>query len=536
MTKARNIADLLDANGDVKTDSLDNVPASNDASALTTGTLDNARLPSNISDSGTEGTRVATGTSAQRGSTQGQLRFNTDTGLAEYYTGNAFKSIDSPPTISGVGASNITESQINSNYDLSITGSSFNSGATVKFIGADNTEYASPTVTVNSETSITARVPTSVTSANEPFGVKVTNTSSLSSTLSSAFNVDAKPVWQTASGNINSSVFDDSSSGTVHATVSATDDEGDTVSYSETTSTLSGAGFSLNSSNGQITGDPNNVSSDTTVSFDLRATSGTQTTDRSFSMIVKQGISQTDLIGHYSFKSGDSYSGSGSTVTNIYTGSGALGNGTLYSGGSTGAVTYNSSTGYAEFNNSGASQRQGLLIPAPSTISGITIQMLIDFTHENNAGGRSYIVDFRRSGSSGEWYWLYDGGGNGSTELTMNNGASAEEQGSFANIGGGLNQVIPNNGYLIHTCRIDASSVSWRVGKPDGSYNNDLINSSGLSGSTVSNGEIMVMGIDPTYGGDAYWSRGRIKQILIYDAKLSASTVDSNASVLGARY
>ena len=44
MTKARNIADLLDANGDVKTSSLDNVPASNDASALTTGTLPIARI------------------------------------------------------------------------------------------------------------------------------------------------------------------------------------------------------------------------------------------------------------------------------------------------------------------------------------------------------------------------------------------------------------------------------------------------------------------------------------------------------------
>jgi hypothetical protein len=432
-----------------------------------------------------------------------------------------------------VGASNITETQINSNYDLSITGSSFNSGATIKFIGADNTEYTSPTVTVNSDTSITARVPTSVTNANEPFSVKVTNTSGLSNTLADAFNIDASPVWQTASGNLNNNIFDDSSSGTVHATVSATDDEGDTVSYSEVTSTLSGAGFSLNSSNGQITGDPNSVSSDTTVSFDLRATSGTQTTDRSFSMIVKQGISQTDLIGHYSFKSGDSYSGSGSTVTNLYTGSGALGSGTLYSGGSPGAVTYNSSTGYAEFNNSSSTQRQGLLVPAPSTVSAITIQMLMDFTHENDNGGRSYIVDFRKSGSSGDWYWLYDGGGNGSQELTMNNNGGEQ----YSGFGGtGINSVIPANGYLIHTCRIDTSSVNWRFGKTDGSYNNTVLNATGLSGSNLSNGEIFFYGIDPTSSNNNYWSRGRIKQILIYDAKLSESTVDSNASVLGARY
>ena len=37
----------------------------------------------NITDTGTEGTRVATGTTAQRGSTQGQFRFNTTTGKFE---------------------------------------------------------------------------------------------------------------------------------------------------------------------------------------------------------------------------------------------------------------------------------------------------------------------------------------------------------------------------------------------------------------------------------------------------------------------
>jgi hypothetical protein len=46
MSKARNLAKLLvDSNGDVESGSLDNVPASDDASALTTGTLAVARLP-----------------------------------------------------------------------------------------------------------------------------------------------------------------------------------------------------------------------------------------------------------------------------------------------------------------------------------------------------------------------------------------------------------------------------------------------------------------------------------------------------------
>ena len=239
-------------------------------------------LFNNISDQGTEGTKVATGTTDQRGSTTGQIRFNSTTGLAEYYNGTSFKAIDSPPTVSSVGASNITDAQISANYDLSITGSGFSSGATVKFIGNDGTEYASPTVTVNSETSITARVPTSVTNANEPFDVKVTNISGLSNTLADAFNVDAKPAWQTASGTIVTAFDSDN----VNTTVSATDPEGDTVSYSETTSVLSGAGFSLNSSTGAITGDPTDVNTSTTHSFTLRATSGSNTTDRAFNIIV----------------------------------------------------------------------------------------------------------------------------------------------------------------------------------------------------------------------------------------------------------
>jgi hypothetical protein len=45
MTRARDISKLVDANGDIVASALDNVPASNDASALTTGTLDGARLP-----------------------------------------------------------------------------------------------------------------------------------------------------------------------------------------------------------------------------------------------------------------------------------------------------------------------------------------------------------------------------------------------------------------------------------------------------------------------------------------------------------
>ena len=48
MTRTRNMSDLLDSSGDVKSGALDNVPASNDASALTTGTLPDGRFPATL--------------------------------------------------------------------------------------------------------------------------------------------------------------------------------------------------------------------------------------------------------------------------------------------------------------------------------------------------------------------------------------------------------------------------------------------------------------------------------------------------------
>jgi len=258
----------------------------------------------NIVDSGTEGTKVASGTTAQRGSTTGQIRFNSTTGLAEYYTGTAFKSIDAPPTISSVTNTNITDTQISANFDLGITGSGFNSGATIKFIGNDGTEYASPTVTVNSETSITARVPTSVTNANEPFDVKVSNVSGLSNTLADAFNVNAKPAWQTASGTIATV---NESSTLSNVSISASDPEGQTISYTETGgSVLSTNSLTLNSSTGAITGTAPTVSSDTTLTFTGRASDGTNITDRSFNIIIKDLATGGNNIYTYTY-GGTSY-------------------------------------------------------------------------------------------------------------------------------------------------------------------------------------------------------------------------------------
>jgi len=236
-----------------------------------------------IVDTGTEGTKVASGTTAQRGSTTGQIRFNTTTGLAEYYTGTAFKSIDSPPTVSSIDVTEV-DSQAGGNQTIVITGSGFGSGATVTFIGNSGTDFNATTVTVNSVTQITAVAPkASFLNAQEPYGVKVTNVSGLSATLASQISVDTSPSWSTASGTLFT--IQDNATGT-HATVSASDPDGDTVAYTETASVLSGKNLAINSSTGAITGDPTDVASATTLNFDLRATAGGKNTTRNFNAVI----------------------------------------------------------------------------------------------------------------------------------------------------------------------------------------------------------------------------------------------------------
>ena len=237
---------------------------------------------------GGDGVGVSTSTTTIRnalsGVKPGQIVFNHTTSLMEYYNGSSWIPIDTPPSVTSVNNTNITQAQIDSGFDLVITGSLFKSGATVKFIGNNGAELTSPSVTVDSTTQITARVHGSVSNANEPYDVKVTNASGLSNTLDDAFNVNAKPVWSTASGTL--ATIDDNATGT-HATVSATDPESDTVTYSGTL----GGGFSVNSSSGAITGDPTDVSNNTTVSFTINATSsGINTTSRSFNIIVQPAL------------------------------------------------------------------------------------------------------------------------------------------------------------------------------------------------------------------------------------------------------
>ena len=238
----------------------------------------------NIVDTGTEGTKVASGTTAQRGSTIGQWRFNSTTGFFEGRGASDFLTLEPTPTVTSVDVTEV-ESASGGNQTFVISGTNFTSGGTITFVGS-SAEFNASTTTFNNATQVTAVAPkVSFLNAQEPYKIKFTSTSGVAGVSATGLiNVDNAPNWSTSAGTI--ATIQDNATGT-HATLSASDPDGDTVTYSETGGTnITGAGLSLNSSNGQISGDPTDVSASTTVSFTGRATAGSKNSDRSFNIII----------------------------------------------------------------------------------------------------------------------------------------------------------------------------------------------------------------------------------------------------------
>ena len=242
----------------------------------------------NIVDSGTEGTKVAAGTTAQRGSTAGQWRYNTTTGFFEGRNASTFSTLEPTPAVNSVDVTDV-DSGAGGSQTFVITGTDFSSGGTIAFVANDQSEFNADTTTFNSTTQVTAvKTRSSFLNAKEPYKIKFTSASGKAGVSGSGLvSVDTAPTWNTAAGNLGNIYHDINAN---HFTLSATDAEGDAIVYSETGGTnISGAGLSL-SNGGVISGNANDVSSDTTVSFTGRATANGKNVDRSFSFVVKPSL------------------------------------------------------------------------------------------------------------------------------------------------------------------------------------------------------------------------------------------------------
>lgn len=245
----------------------------------------------NLKDTGTKGSKVATGTTAQRGNTTGEWRYNTTINFFEgRNNAGDFQTLEPTPTISSVDVSEV-DSQAGGNQTIVITGTNFSSGGTITFVGNSGTDFDASTTTFNSATQVTAVAPkASFLNAQEPYKIKFASATGVSGQSAVGLvNVDTSPTWTTSAGSLGT--ISDAATGT-HATVAATDADGDTIAYSVQSGSLP-AGTSLNSSTGVISGDPDNVSNATTSNFTLRATANSKTVDRAFSIITNPTLDGT---------------------------------------------------------------------------------------------------------------------------------------------------------------------------------------------------------------------------------------------------
>jgi hypothetical protein len=237
---------------------------------------------------GTDGIIVPNGTTLERAGTDtGKLRYNTTTGLAEFYTAVGWQAVDAPPVVSGISGT------INTDTDSTITvnGSNFKSTSIISIEGAGVGGIPRNLVTtfVNSAQLTAATNAASVNYVGGAvFDVKVTNPSGLTGSLVGAASIDRDPLWSTSAGSLGSVLEGASTS----FNVVATDPDGDTITYSLVSGSLP-AGYSLNASTGAITGTAGAVGSDTTSTFTIRATANGFFVDRSFSITVFDSMTVT---------------------------------------------------------------------------------------------------------------------------------------------------------------------------------------------------------------------------------------------------
>lgn len=237
----------------------------------------------NVSDTGTEGTKVASGTTAQRGSTAGQVRLNTSLGRFEGTTdGTSFVALGTPPTITSISPSTLDSA---GGETVVITGTGFAVGLTT--VTLDGTSPS--TVTVDSTTQLTITGTPAKSAATYTNGMVVT-VDGVQTTFT--FTTSGTPAFNESAGSLGS--FQEQTS---VGTLDAGTDVG--TSHIVTTGTLP-SGLTIATGSGEITGTlpantntatiPENGTGDVTTTFTVTATDAeSQTSTRQFTIGNEQG-------------------------------------------------------------------------------------------------------------------------------------------------------------------------------------------------------------------------------------------------------
>lgn len=208
----------------------------------------------------------------------GRLYSNGEAQRLELYTASGWNNIiQEVPGVSGITGQYL---ESNASNTIGIVGTNFVSGAIVYATGTNGVEITASSTVFNSIVQLSATF-TGLDKQYEPYDIKVVNPSNLFGILPDALFINETPIWSTTAGSLGS--YDQSSS--VSISLSASDPESSSLTYSISSGSLP-SGLSLNSSTGVISGTAGSVSGDTTYSFTVSATDGSNSISRSFSITI----------------------------------------------------------------------------------------------------------------------------------------------------------------------------------------------------------------------------------------------------------
>ena len=314
-----------------------------------TGKLSSGNLDVNFENTtftGTEGIKIPVGTTAQRGGTTGQWRYNSDSGYFEGRNdGGTFTAIAPSPTITSIDVT-LIDSASDGTTNIVLTGTNFSNQDTVTLIPNSGSNITPNSYVHTNSTSKTINVTDSdFIDANEPYSIKITGVGG-DFTLADQINVDVAPAFTTGAGSLGTIDHTQLVSGYTLTSLAATDADSDTVSYTVASGSTP-AGLSLNSNTGAWSGTVTGIASTTTFNFTGRAsstnagTSTVKTADRSFSIIQEGELDNYSTQYAFSFN-GDTDNAGSNTDTYVTAGS--------FTASSTGQTKFNSNS--AAFLNS----------------------------------------------------------------------------------------------------------------------------------------------------------------------------------------
>jgi len=210
-------------------------------------------------------------------------------------------------TLTSVSPTNALSGDGTGNHTFVITGTNF-TGGSAELINNSGTILNFDSVTVNSATQITGVIAkSSLPNSGEPFDVRVLGSNGAQATLRNQINVDASPIFVTASGSLGTPLINTGGSFSVNAT---DPDSAGNVTFELQSGSLP-PGYTLTNTAAEggtaiIAGTDSTTSSTTTFNFVLRAVdAASNTSSRSFSITSRAIISQSfTSSGTFSVPSG----------------------------------------------------------------------------------------------------------------------------------------------------------------------------------------------------------------------------------------